>query len=283
MTDIAPPAQAVPLERLETQITEWSGHIAAATATLLGWIADYDRREGWRSWGCKSAAHWLSWKCGDGLHAAREKVRTARALDDLPVLAASFARGELSFTKVRAITRVATPADEGEWVDMARTSTGAQLERVVAQARAAVDRDENRDARVAFERRGVARSTGSDGLDELTTTGPSSVAELKDGKVTTFEVTPEDAGLPRAAAEDIKGGEAEFNANAMRAMLSGAAGAYRDIVCYTAGASLIVADKAADLKQGAALAATAIDSGKAQAALDRMVEITNEPVEGTAE
>ena len=124
---------------------------------------------------------------------------------------------------------------------------------------------------------------GSDGLDELTTTGPSSVAELKDGKVTTFEVTPEDAGLPRAAAEDIKGGDAEFNANAMRAMLSGAAGAYRDIVCYTAGASLIVADKAADLKQGAALAATAIDSGKAQAALDRMVEITNEPVEGTAE
>jgi len=180
MTDTAirPATADLPLERVEAEITELSGHLAAATARLLSWISIYDRREGWKSWGCVSAAHWLSWKCGDGLHAAREKVRTARALDDLPVLAASFARGELSFTKVRAITRVATPADEGEWVDMARTSTGAQLERVVAQARAAVDRDENRDARVAFERRGVARSTGSDGLDEIKVRGPRDAVEV---------------------------------------------------------------------------------------------------------
>ncbi len=124
---------------------------------------------------------------------------------------------------------------------------------------------------------------GSDGLDELTTTGASSVAELKDGKVTSFEVSPEDAGLPRAAAADLKGGDAEYNAAAMRAMLAGDSGAFRDIVCYTAGAAMIVADRAADLKQGAALAAEAIDSGKAAAALQRMVEITNEAVEGAAQ
>ena len=124
---------------------------------------------------------------------------------------------------------------------------------------------------------------GSDGLDELTTTGPSTVAELKGGKVTTFEVSPEDAGLPLAAAGDIKGGDAEYNAAAMRAMLAGAAGPFRDIVCYTAAAALIVADKATDLKAGAALAAEAIDGGRAQAALQRMVDITNETVEGAAQ
>ena len=120
---------------------------------------------------------------------------------------------------------------------------------------------------------------GSDGLDELTTTGPSTVAELKDGKVTTFEVSPEDAGLPRAAAADLKGGDAEFNAAAMRAMLAGDAGPYRDIVCYTAGAALVVADMASDLAAGAARAAAAIDGGKAAAALQRMVEITNQAAE----
>lgn len=177
-TTLRPLPTHLPLERIEAEITELSGHLAAATARLLSWIAVYDQREGWKSWGCVSAAHWLSWKCGDGLHAAREKVRTARALDELPVLAASFARGELSFTKVRAITRVATPADEAEWVEMAKTSTGAQLERVVARARAAVARDENRDARVAFERRGVERATRSDGLDQITVRGPRDAVDV---------------------------------------------------------------------------------------------------------
>ncbi len=121
---------------------------------------------------------------------------------------------------------------------------------------------------------------GSDGLDELTTTGPSAVAELSGGKVATFEVSPEDAGLPRAAAADLKGGDAEFNAAAMRAMLAGEAGAFRDIVCYTAAAALLIADVASDLKQGAELAAQAIDGGKARAALERMVQITNQAPDG---
>ncbi|MDX5361805.1 MAG: anthranilate phosphoribosyltransferase [Alphaproteobacteria bacterium] len=116
---------------------------------------------------------------------------------------------------------------------------------------------------------------GSDGLDELTTTGPSVVAEWSGSEVRTFEVTPEDAGLSRAAAADLRGGDAEVNARALKAVLDGAKDAYRDIVLLNAAATLIVADKAADLKTGAAMAADAVDSGKARAVLDRLVAVTN--------
>ncbi len=117
---------------------------------------------------------------------------------------------------------------------------------------------------------------GSDGIDELTTTGPSYVSAYENGEVTNFEVSPTDAGIPLSNSEDLKGGDAQENAKAMIAMLSGEKGAFRDIVIYTATAALIVADKASDLKEGAAIAADAIDSGKAQKALDTMVTITNE-------
>ena len=117
---------------------------------------------------------------------------------------------------------------------------------------------------------------GSDGLDEMTTTGPSHVAELKDGNVTTFEVSPEDAGLGLAQPEDLKGGDAETNAAALRAVLDGTAGAYRDVVVYNAAGALIVAGKAKDLAGGAGMAADAIDSGKAKEALETWVGITNE-------
>ncbi|HEU0071597.1 MAG TPA: anthranilate phosphoribosyltransferase [Alphaproteobacteria bacterium] len=112
---------------------------------------------------------------------------------------------------------------------------------------------------------------GSDGLDELTTTGASYVAELKDGKVTTFEVTPEDAGLARVTADALKGGDPAHNAQAIIAMLDGATGPYRDIVLLNAAAALIVAGKAADLKAGVKLAAEAIASGKAKATLAALV------------
>ncbi|MEW5727705.1 MAG: anthranilate phosphoribosyltransferase [Pseudomonadota bacterium] len=116
---------------------------------------------------------------------------------------------------------------------------------------------------------------GSDGLDELTTTGPSKVAEWKHGKVTVFEVTPEGVGLHRANPALLKGGDAAANAAALKALLGGEKGAYRDIVLLNAAAALVVADKAADLQAGVALAAESIDSGKAMAVLDRMVAITN--------
>jgi len=116
---------------------------------------------------------------------------------------------------------------------------------------------------------------GSDGIDELTTTGPSYVAEWKDGKVTTFEVTPEEAGLPRATAADLKGGDPATNALAVNALLDGHPGAYRDVVFYNSAAALLVAGKAATLRAGVQMAAEAVDSGKARATLAKLVAITN--------
>ncbi len=169
--------EGVPLERLEAEIIGWSGDLAAATARLLELVAEYDRREGWKAWGCRSSAHWLSWKCGESLHTAREKVRVARALDDLPLIAESFRAGELSYSKVRAITRVACGADDGEWRDIARNATRAELDRIVSAVRNSLDRDENRDARRAFQRRHARRSTRHDGLAEIRIVAPRDVID----------------------------------------------------------------------------------------------------------
>ena len=117
------------------------------------------------------------------------------------------------------------------------------------------------------------------GLDELTTTGETEVAEWKDGAVRRFTVTPEEAGLPRADLDDLRGGDAEENALALRALLDGATGAYRDIVLLNAAAALVVADRAADLAEGAAQAAAVIYDGRAAKALADLVEATNAVVE----
>jgi len=117
---------------------------------------------------------------------------------------------------------------------------------------------------------------GSDGLDELTLTGPSFVSEWKDGKVANFEVSPADAGLDTVELAALKGGDAEHNAKALYAVLSGAHSAFRDFVLYNSAAALLVADKAKDLRAGVALAAAAIDEGRARAVLDKLVDITND-------
>jgi anthranilate phosphoribosyltransferase len=116
---------------------------------------------------------------------------------------------------------------------------------------------------------------GAGGMDEVSTLGPTQVAELKDGKITTFEVTPADAGLPTATLADLVGGDRDHNAAALRGVLEGKPGAYRDIVVLGSAAALIVAGKADSLEQGATLAADAIDSGRALEVLNRLVRITN--------
>ncbi|MCZ6885607.1 MAG: anthranilate phosphoribosyltransferase [Alphaproteobacteria bacterium] len=116
---------------------------------------------------------------------------------------------------------------------------------------------------------------GSDGLDEITTTGATYVSEINQGKLSSFEVTPEDAGLPRADGADLKGGDAETNAAAITALLAGEPGPYRDIVVLNAGASLVIADKAGDLTEGVGLATDAIASGKARETLANLVAISN--------
>ncbi len=117
---------------------------------------------------------------------------------------------------------------------------------------------------------------GADGMDELTTTGSSTVAELHKGDITVFEVTPEDAGLPRATLADLKGGDPQTNAAKLRALLLGEPGPYRDIVLFNTAAALIVAGKADGLEMGVAQAAASIDSGRANLALDKLIAVTNE-------
>ena len=117
---------------------------------------------------------------------------------------------------------------------------------------------------------------GSDGLDEITTTGPTAVAELMDGKVSTFEVSPDMISVNPAKPDDLKGGTAEENAAALSALLAGETGPYRDIAMLNAAAALIVAGKADDLAAGAALSAEAIDSGRAKNAVHQLVAITNQ-------
>jgi len=116
---------------------------------------------------------------------------------------------------------------------------------------------------------------GLDGLDELTTTAPSFVAELKDGTITTFEITPEDAGLPRSKPEDLKGGDGTYNAKTLMRLLEGEQGPYRDVVLLNSAAALIVADKVPTLKDGVVMAAEAIDDGRALAGLNKLVSVTN--------
>src|SRR5215469_2102655 len=135
-TAVADPISAVPdpdalvaLERLEAQICELAGHLTAATCRFLVLLGDFDARRGWASWEMASCAAWLSWKCQMSSGTAREHVRVARALRDLPVIRGEFGAGRLSYAKVRALTRIATPAAEAGLAELAGPMTGNQLER----------------------------------------------------------------------------------------------------------------------------------------------------------
>ncbi|MFO8175024.1 MAG: DUF222 domain-containing protein, partial [Longimicrobiales bacterium] len=116
-------------EALGDEIARLSAHIHAATHQLLVLIRAFDEGEGW-AWGFRSCAEWLSWRTGISPGPAREKVRVARALGDLPLLSAAMARGELSFSRVRAITRIANAENEAELLELARHATAAHLERI---------------------------------------------------------------------------------------------------------------------------------------------------------
>src|SRR5947207_2476514 len=126
-------------------------------------------------------------------------------------------------------------------------------------------------------RRGVAAMVfrGSDGLDELTTTGPSTVFRVEEGQLLEFELDPEEAGLPRADPEALRGGDVERNVAIARAVLGAEAGPPRDVVLLNAAAALVVAGRADDLRQGVDMGSESIDSGAAAGVLDRWVEVSN--------
>ena len=136
----------MPLDRLEAEICELAGHLAAGECRWLLLLGEFDRREGWTGWGLQSCAHWVSYRCGLGLQAAREKLRVGRRLLELPLVREAFAAGELSYSKVRAVCRVARPETEATLLEMARYATTAQLEEIVRTYRKVTGREELRDA-----------------------------------------------------------------------------------------------------------------------------------------
>ena len=117
---------------------------------------------------------------------------------------------------------------------------------------------------------------GSDGLDEITTSGPTSVASLEDGKIKTFEISPDEFGLRKVKPEALRGGDAAENAQAVLNVLKGNASAFRDVALFNAAAALVVAGKAKDLKDGLHAAAHSVDSGEAEGKLDRLIRVSND-------
>ena len=155
-------------EQLEAETCTLAAQLAAATCRFLLLIGELERREAWRSWGCRSLAHWLSWQCGIGLNAAREHVRVAVALHELPATTAAFAAGALSYSKVRALTRVASATAEDELIEFARVATAAQVETTVAAYRGVVRNVRPDQAAMRREQRSVRVLRNDDGTVTIT-------------------------------------------------------------------------------------------------------------------
>ncbi|MBC6456543.1 HNH endonuclease [Actinomadura sp. HBU206391] len=201
----------VAAERLETEICELAGHLAAATCRYLLLLAEFDRRDGWGGWGIRSCAQWLSWKCGISPATAREQVRVARSLAVLPVTTEAFSAGRLSYSKVRALTRVATSDSEAELVETALVTTAAQLERIVAGLRKAT----RTDVIERHSRRKVTWHYDEDGSFVLTTRldpeeGAIALAALRAARAPDSDHAPAPAhDVPDVSAETSRAGEAE--------------------------------------------------------------------------
>lgn len=143
----------LPAERLEQELVDTAARLWRHMAHWLDLVAEFDRREGWLAWECRSASEWLSWHCGVAPGTARDQVRVARALAALPATREAFASGALSYSKVRALVRVVTPESEASLVDFATACTAAQLERILAAVRRAVRGGLDAEAAMQHEQR----------------------------------------------------------------------------------------------------------------------------------
>jgi hypothetical protein len=162
-TVLAGQQRAAELDQLGDEIAELSAHLDAATARLLTLIREFDARGGWNT-GFRSCAAWLSWRVGLDLGAARERVRVARALGTLPLLAEALGRGELSYAKVRALTRVATPETEARLLGVGRAGTAAHVERIVRGWRCVDRRAEARETKRRHASRALHVYQDEDGM-----------------------------------------------------------------------------------------------------------------------
>ncbi|UJA19700.1 DUF222 domain-containing protein [Thermoleophilia bacterium SCSIO 60948] len=162
------PLRGLSLDAIETEIASLAAGLAASQARWLGLLGEFDRREGWASWGMRSCADWVAWRCALSTRSAREHVQIARALRELRLIQAEFEAGRLSYSKVRALCRIAEPATEADLLELAQQLTAAQLE---GSVRAMVRIDEIQ-AREREERRRVSWFWEDDGCLELRATLP---------------------------------------------------------------------------------------------------------------
>lgn len=214
----------VPLERLEADLAGLAASIAAATCTWLITLAEYDRRGGWETWGCKSCAHWLTWKCGMALRTAREHVQVARRLDSLPLVAQAFSEGRLSYCKVRAVCRIANTDNEAELVDLAVAMTGAQLERTIAGIVRADRRADDEEAFDAIAARRVVFDNNHDGTHTITLIVPTDAAAVvREAINERTDTIVEDASQPGQARSEViehRGGLGAVRADAAVELLT---------------------------------------------------------------
>jgi len=204
-TDDAPHFPAETIDDLDAAICTLAATLNAETHRLLTLVREFDDRMGWAKWSCRSCAEWLAWRCGVSLSAAREKVRTAQALRSLPSIGAAFAEGRLSYSKVRALTRVVEWADEDVLLSYALQATAAQVEERCRQIRNG--RPESASiAQHAWERRSVTLfRDAARGVMRMSVELP-----IEEGEVIS-------QALDRAVAAGEAPAGIEFNANAWRA------------------------------------------------------------------
>ncbi len=187
------PHRELSLSRLDREIGQLAAHIAAATCRWLQLIAEFDRRKGHEASGFSSCATWLAWRCSVAPRAAHEHLRVARSLTSLPLITAAFASGSLSYSKVRALTRVAEPEMEEELVELALQATAAQLERVMRGYRGALAED----GELAFERRHLTTHWDDDGSLRISGSFPAEEGALL---LKALELTQRQLDKPRSEA-----------------------------------------------------------------------------------
>jgi Domain of unknown function (DUF222)/HNH endonuclease len=190
-------------QELAAQITELSGHLNAANHRLLVLIAEFDRRAGWSDGVTKSCAHWLNWQCGLSLGAAREKIRVAHALEQLPKIGAAMQRGQLSYAKVRAITRVADSSTEDYFLNIALSGTAHHVEKLARQFRDVREVAELGREQMQQAHRALRYSWEHDGSLEIRVHLPAETGALV---LRAIERGVEEIPLPMPSHEDISKG-----------------------------------------------------------------------------
>lgn len=199
---------------LEDQITELAGHLNAGNHRFLVLIAEFDQRNGWAASGNQSCAHWLNWKCGIDLGAAREKVRVAKALESTPRISAAMARGELSYSKVRALTRVATPETEELLLNIALHGTAKHVETTVRCFRRAQQAEElSREARQRSERR-LSYFHDDDGSLIIKASLPAEIGALFVKAIEAAAEAADRADVSAETSEDLSGPSSPVHENA---------------------------------------------------------------------